>query len=29
VDFADTVVEMLDVKHHFRNGVTAQRGIEL
>jgi cob(I)alamin adenosyltransferase len=29
IDFADTVVEMMDVKHHFRNGITAQRGIEL
>jgi cob(I)alamin adenosyltransferase len=29
VDFADTVVDMTDVKHHFRSGVKAQRGIEL
>jgi cob(I)alamin adenosyltransferase len=28
-DFADTVVEITDVKHHFRQGVKSQRGIEL
>jgi len=29
IDFADTVVEVTDVKHHFRQGVKAQRGVEL
>ncbi len=29
IDFADTVVEITDVKHHFRQGVKSQKGIEL
>jgi cob(I)alamin adenosyltransferase len=29
IEFADTVVEIQDVKHHFRSGIKAQRGIEL
>jgi cob(I)alamin adenosyltransferase len=29
LEIADTVVEMTDVKHHFRSGVRAQRGIEM
>ncbi len=28
IDFADTVVEIQDVKHHLRNGIKAQSGIE-
>lgn len=28
IDFADTVVEMVDIKHAKRQGVKAQRGIE-
>lgn len=28
IDFADTVVEIVDVKHHLRNGIKAQSGIE-
>ncbi len=28
VDEADLVTEMLEVKHHYRNGVKAQKGIE-
>lgn len=29
IEFADTVVEITDVKHHFRQGVKSQKGIEL
>ncbi|MBU6299353.1 MAG: cob(I)yrinic acid a,c-diamide adenosyltransferase [Alphaproteobacteria bacterium] len=29
IELADTVTEMRDVKHAFRNGVKAQRGIDL
>jgi cob(I)alamin adenosyltransferase len=29
IDFADTVSEVKDIKHHFRQGVKAQKGIEL
>ena len=29
IDYADTVVEITDVKHHFRQGIKSQRGIEL
>jgi cob(I)alamin adenosyltransferase len=29
IDFADTVSEVKDIKHHFRQGVKAQPGIEL
>ena len=29
IDLADTVVEMTDIKHHFRSGIKAQRGVEL
>ena len=29
IDFADTVSEIRDVKHHFRQGIKAQKGIEL
>ncbi len=29
MDYADTVVEITDVKHHFRQGVKSQKGIEL
>ena len=28
VDLADTVTEMTLIKHHFKAGVPAQRGIE-
>jgi cob(I)alamin adenosyltransferase len=28
IELADTVTEMLKVKHHFDAGVPAQRGIE-
>lgn len=28
IEIADTVVEIMDVKHHLRNGVKAQTGIE-
>lgn len=28
VDFADTVVELQDIKHHFARGIKAQAGIE-
>ena len=29
IDFADTAVDMSDIKHHFRQGIKAQQGIEL
>jgi cob(I)alamin adenosyltransferase len=29
IDFADTVVNVGDVKHHFKKGIKAQAGIEL
>jgi cob(I)alamin adenosyltransferase len=29
IDFADTVVEIKDIKHHFQKGIKAQKGIEL
>ena len=29
IDYADTVIEITDVKHHFRQGIKSQRGIEL
>ena len=28
IDLADMVTEMKEIKHHFRNGVKAQKGIE-
>ena len=28
IDIADMVTEMKEIKHHFRNGVKAQKGIE-
>ncbi|MBU0483011.1 MAG: cob(I)yrinic acid a,c-diamide adenosyltransferase [Proteobacteria bacterium] len=28
IEVADLVTEMMEVKHHFRNGVTARKGIE-
>lgn len=28
IDFADTVVEMMDIKHHRKEGIKAQAGIE-
>lgn len=28
-EFADTVSEVKDIKHHFRQGIKAQKGIEL
>jgi cob(I)alamin adenosyltransferase len=28
IDLADTVTEMMPVKHHYNAGVPAQRGIE-
>ncbi len=28
IDFADTVVEIIEVKHHLRRGIKAQPGIE-
>ena len=28
VDLADTVTEMVEIKHHFRAGVKSVRGIE-
>ncbi len=28
IDYADTVVEMRDIKHHFKQGIKAQPGIE-
>ena len=28
IDFADTAVEVSDIKHHFNNGIKAQPGIE-
>jgi len=28
IDLADTVTEMALIKHHFKSGVPAQRGIE-
>ena len=28
IDLADMVIEMKEIKHHFRNGVKAQKGIE-
>ncbi len=29
IDFADTVIDICDVKHHLQKGVKAQKGIEL
>ena len=29
IDFADTVVDVSDIKHHFKKGIKAQPGIEL
>ena len=29
IDFADTVAEIRDVKHHFRQGIKAQPGVEM
>ncbi len=28
IDFADTAVEIMDIKHHLRQGIKAQAGIE-
>jgi cob(I)alamin adenosyltransferase len=28
IEIADLVTEMTEIKHHFRSGVKAQRGIE-